>query len=261
MQKQRSNDGALQHASALYLGGIFFLSLLIMGLISLEIILREIFSAGSPLLWVSVLVLAFALLVPILTVSASLVNWLITLRIKPRILPKLNFVDGIPDPFRTLVVIPALITSHSEIDNLTRQIEMTYLRNSDPGLLFALLTDFADADSETLPEDEEMIRYATAAIEKLNTKYSRSIPDCDTTDDSNVAQQVGAGILDIDERIRQPIVEGTKCFYLLHRKRLWNQSEGRWMGWERKRGKLHELNKLLRGSQDTSFSTSRWRDD
>ena len=67
---------------------------------------------------------------------------------------------GFLTPFRTLVVIPALITSHKEIDNLIRQLEMNYLRNQDPGLLFALLTDFADADSETLPEDEEMIRYA-----------------------------------------------------------------------------------------------------
>jgi cyclic beta-1,2-glucan synthetase len=244
----------LQHSSALYLGGIFSLSLLFMGLIILVINLRELFQSGSSQ-WVSVLVLAFALLVPILTVSASLVNWLITLRIKPRILPKLNFVDGIPDPFRTLVVIPTFITSHSEIDNLTRQIEMTYLRNSEPGLFFALLTDFTDADSETLPEDEEMIRYATVAIEKLNAKYSRSIPDSNMTADSSVVRQAVAGTLEYDERTQQPIAEGANLFYLFHRKRLWNQSEGRWMGWERKRGKLHELNKLLRGSEDTSFST------
>ncbi len=245
----------MQHASALYLGTIFFLSLLILGVISLEINLREIFQAGSPLQWISVLLLAIALLAPIWTVSASLVNWLITLMIKPRILPKLNFVDGIPDPFRTLVVIPALITNHREIDNLTRQLEMNFLRNSDPGLLFALLTDFGDADSETLPEDEEMIRYATVAIEKLNTKYSRSIPDCNTSADSSVAQLIEAGNLEDNERIKQPILEGAQSFYFLHRKRLWNQSEGRWMGWERKRGKLHELNKLLRGAKDTSFST------
>jgi cyclic beta-1,2-glucan synthetase len=245
----------MQHASTLYLGSIFFLSLLFLGLISAVINLREIFQSGSILQWISVLMLAIALLVPILTVSASLVNWLITLRIKPRILPKLNFVDGIPDPFRTLVVIPALITSHREIDNLTRQLEMTYLRNSDPGLLFALLTDFGDADSETLPEDEEMISYAAAAIEKLNTKYGRSIPDCNTNADSSVAQLVEAGNFEHDEQMQNSIVEGANLFYLLHRKRLWNQSEGMWMGWERKRGKLHELNRLLRGGKDTSFST------
>ncbi len=246
---------AMGHASVLYLGSIFFLSLLMLGIISVVINLREIFQSVSAFQWVSILVLAIALLVPILTVSASLVNWLITLRIKPRILPKLNFVDGIPAPFRTLVVIPALITSKREIDNLARQIEMTYLRNSDRGLLFALLTDFADADSETLPDDEEMIQSATAEIEKLNAKYSHSIPDCDTTTDSSVSQLVEAGSLESYEQIQPPDKESGKLFYLLHRKRLWNQSEGRWMGWERKRGKLHELNKLLRGSLDTSFST------
>ena len=245
----------LQHSSALYLGGIFFLSLLFMVLILLKstcgrYLGQVLHGNGSPsLYWL------LALLVPILTVSASLVNWLITLMIKPRILPKLSFVEGIPDPFRTLVVIPALITSHSEIDNLARQIEMTYLRNSDPGLLFALLTDFADADSETLPEDEEMIRYAAAAIEKLNAKYSQSSPDCDAPVDSIQAQLLEAANLVQEEEIPQPIADCAKLFYLLHRKRLWNQSEGRWMGWERKRGKLHELNKLLRGRTDTSFST------
>ena len=204
--------------------------------------------------WLSLPALLIVLLVPILTVSSSLINWFITLRIKPRILPKMNFMDGIPTPFRTLVVIPALITSHREIDNLTRQLEMTFLRNSDPGLLFALLTDFGDAESETLPEDEEVMRYATAAIEKLNAKYGRSIPDCNSAVDTGVALQVETEIYAQDDLLHPSNVEGVNLFYLLHRKRLWNQSEGKWMGWERKRGKLQELNKLLRGDKETSFT-------
>ena len=94
--------------------------------------------------------LASALLIPVLTVATSLVNWLITLMIRPRILPKLDFKDEIPDPFQTLVVIPAMITSREEIDSLAHQLELHYLRNPEPGLLFALLTDFRDADSEIL---------------------------------------------------------------------------------------------------------------
>ena len=163
--------------------------MLIFGLVSLEINLREIFQSGAPLQWISVLVLTIALLVPILVVSSSLVNWVITLKIRPRILPKLDFIEGIPTPFRTLVVIPALITSQREIDNLTRQLEMNFLRNQEPGLLFALLTDLSDADSETLPEDEEMIRYTAAAIENLNVKYGHSIPDCNMPADSSTTQQ------------------------------------------------------------------------
>jgi len=128
---------------------------------------------------------------------------------------------------------------------------MNFLRNQEPGLLFALLTDFSDADSETLPEDEELITSTAAAIENLNVKYRHSIPDCNMPADSSTAQQNKAVDLGCDEQIQHPIEVGKHLFYLLHRKRLWNQSEGRWMGWERKRGKLQELNRLLRGSKDT----------
>jgi cyclic beta-1,2-glucan synthetase len=244
-----------RRASALYLGSIFLLALLILGLTFLEINLLEIFRSDSTFQWISVLVLMIALFVPILTVSASLVNWLITLGVKPRILPKLNFMDGIPAPFRTLVAIPTLITNHREIDDLTRQLEMNFLRNSDTGLLFALLTDYGDADNEILPEDEELIRYATAAIENLNKKYSHSISEGDTTTDSSASQTSKFGNLARDEQTQRPTAKGAPLFYFLHRKRLWNQSERRWMGWERKRGKLHELNRLLRGDKGTSFLT------
>jgi cyclic beta-1,2-glucan synthetase len=245
----------LQHASALYLGGIFLFTLFILVLILLEIHLSALLQSGSALQWISVLVLAITLLAPISTVSASLVNWLITLNIKPRTLPKLHFKGEIPAPFQTLIVIPALITSHEEIDSLARQLEMHFLRNPEPGLLYALLTDFRDADSENLPEDEDLVQYATAAIEKLNAKYQHSIPDNITSDDDIAVQLLEAGNIARDEQAHPAGMGHMQLFYLLHRKRLWNQSEGRWMGWERKRGKLHELNQLLRGGKNLSFST------
>ena len=99
-----------------------------------------------------VFLIAIALLIPVLTVATSLVNWLITLMIRPRILPKLDFKDEIPDQFQTLVVIPALITSCEDIDSLAHQLELHYLRNPEPGLLFALLTDFSDADKKSCPK-------------------------------------------------------------------------------------------------------------
>ena len=92
-------------------------------------------------------------------------------------------------------------------------------------MLFALLTDFGDADTETLPEDEEMIRYATAAIEKLNAKYGLRFADSDIAADSTTPNWRGVDFAR-DEKINA-IVEGTQLFYLLHRKRLWNQSEGK----------------------------------
>jgi cyclic beta-1,2-glucan synthetase len=118
-----------------------------------------------------------------------------------------------------------------------------YLRNPEPGLLFALLTDFRDADSESLPEDAGLVQYAIAAIETLNTKYECPSPGNEPGGVPGDGQVEGA---------RQ---DGAKLFYFLHRKRLWNPSEGRWLGWERKRGKLHELNLLLRGGTNLSFIT------
>ena len=144
----------------------------------------------------------------------------------PHILPKLHFKEEIPERFQTLVVIPALITGREEVDSLIRQLELHYLRNPEPGLFFGLLTDFRDADSETLPDDEDLLNYTAAAIVGLNEKYKHA---------PSVTSFSG----------------GRPLFYLLHRKRLWNPSERKWMGWERKRGKLHELNLLLRRTKQS----------
>ena len=238
----------VQHASAVYLAGIISLSILILTVIALAARLPDIFSAVSwpagsspwaaPVQWVILSLLAVALMIPALSISTSLVNWLITLIIPPRSLPKLDFRDEIPDPFQTLVVIPALLTSREEIDSLAQQLELHYLRNPEPGLLYALLTDFKDADSQTLPEDEDLVQYAVSAIEALNLKYE--------TASSEIDPGTAPG-----EKLEQTL----KRFAFLHRKRLWNPSEGKWMGWERKRGKLHELNLLLRGATDLSFTT------
>jgi cyclic beta-1,2-glucan synthetase len=232
-----------KHASFFYFSSVLLLTLLILLALSFTANLTEWARIVPPSFvgisaqWIAVSLLALILSIPVLTVTTSLINWLITLVIRPRILPKLDFKNEIPDPFKTLVVIPALIANHKDIDSLTHQLELHYLRNPQPGLLFALLTDFHDADRESLPEDEELVQYAKTSIETLNTKYQCLSPRQD-------AGQVPS--------MRQ---DGTKLFYFLHRKRLWNPSEGRWIGWERKRGKLQELNKLLRSSSNLSFTT------
>ncbi len=165
-----------------------------------------------------------------MTVATGLINWLITLLVHPRTLPKMNFRNGIPYSFQTLVVIPSLITSRKDIESLIQQLELHYLRNPEPGLFFALLTDFKDADQETMPEDEDLVKQTIEAIGALNRKYGpvsfseNSTENSEENDSTSVSR-----------------------FYFLHRKRLWNPSEGKWIGWERKRGKLHELNLLLRG--------------
>ncbi|MDQ3248530.1 MAG: hypothetical protein M3Q45_04905, partial [Chloroflexota bacterium] len=146
------------------------------------------------------------------------VNWGVTHTLPPRILPKLNLEKGIPAQCRTMVVVPALLGSAADVDSLIEQLELHYLRNPDPHLTFGLLSDFTDAPAADLPTDAGLLERATLRLEALNAKY-----------------------------VHQP-------FYFLHRRRLWNASEGVWMGWERKRGKLHEFNRLLREDKHTSFA-------
>ncbi len=146
--------------------------------------------------------------------AVALVNWLATLLAVPHLLPRMDFSRGIPPDSRTLVVIPTMLTSAQNVEDLVEALEVRFLANRDENLHFALLTDFRDAREETIPEDEPLLQLARKRIEELNEKYSDSKSD---------------------------------TFFLLHRPRRWNPRERIWMGYERKRGKLAELNSLLLG--------------
>jgi cyclic beta-1,2-glucan synthetase len=153
--------------------------------------------------------------------AVALVNWLATLLASPHLLPRMDFSAGIPPESRTLVVIPTLITSTQSIEDLAEALEVRFLANRDKHLHFGLLTDFADAPAETLPEDDRLIRVAREKIEQLNAKYGNG--------------QGGS-------------------FFLFHRPRRWNPRDRVWMGHERKRGKLADLNSLLRGGSADRFA-------
>jgi cyclic beta-1,2-glucan synthetase len=142
--------------------------------------------------------------------AITVVHWNVTHRIKPESLPRMDFSEGIPSGNRTMVVVPTLLESTGELNHLLQELELYYLSNPDPQLTYALLTDFSDAPKETMPEDEGLLTLASVGIEKLNRKHAKTAP-----------------------------------FYLFHRHRQWNPSEGVWMGWERKRGKLADFNRLL----------------
>lgn len=246
----------LRNASTIYLTNIVLFALIVLSVLILVFPMTGIlnpfdslnispwgFQVGGGVRWIILILQALAMLIPLLTVATSLVNWLVTLMIPPRILPKLRFKDEIPNCFRTLVVIPGMLTSREVIDSLVRQLEMHYLRNPEPGLFFALLTDFHDADSETLAQDNDLVECARASIAALNDKYNHfSTENGDSTSSNPLDGQSG-----------ESPQNAAKLFHLLHRKRLWNPSEGKWIGWERKRGKLHELNLLLRGGRNLSF--------
>ncbi|HEY8682074.1 MAG TPA: cyclic beta 1-2 glucan synthetase, partial [Rhodanobacter sp.] len=150
----------------------------------------------------------------------SLLNWLATLTVAPQRLPRMDYSDGIPASARTLVVIPSMFASAQDIEDLVESLEVRFLGNRDEHLHFALLTDFTDTASETLPDDEALLRLARRRIEALNERYANAHTD---------------------------------RFFLLHRPRRWNITEQCWMGHERKRGKLADLNALLRGDGADRF--------
>ncbi len=153
--------------------------------------------------------------------AVALINWLATLLVKPRLLPRLDYSSGIASECRTMVVVPTMLTSLEGVDRLIETLEIHHLANRDRHLHFALLTDFRDAAQEVLPGDDGLLQRAQAGVEMLNRKYS---------------------------------ADAQNLFFLLHRPRRWNVGEGIWMGFERKRGKLTELNALLRGGARECFS-------
>ena len=204
----------------LYLGSIAFLSL---GLMIIPLFYAAM--VGAP---AAGLLLVFILaLVPALTIAVDLVNWAVTRVVKPESLPRMDFSQGLPKECTALVVIPALLSGPDEVDSLVGQLEQHYLRNSDPGLFFALVTDYMDSPAENQPGDKDLVEGARQGIRGLNEKYPQP--------------EVGQFT--------------EKRFALLHRGRRWNPSEGVWMGWERKRGKLHDLNRLILAARDASLGS------
>jgi cellobiose phosphorylase len=153
--------------------------------------------------------------------AVVLMNWLSTLLVKPCLLPRMDYSAGIPEDYRTMVVVPTILSSVAGVDHLIESLEIHHLANRDDHLHFALLTDFRDGPAEIMPGDEILLQRAQAGIELLNQKYDSA---------------------------------GKNLFFLFHRPRRWNAGEGLWMGYERKRGKLMEFNALLRGGSPEGFS-------
>lgn len=169
--------------------------------------------------WMALLV-GLVVLLPASDIAVGLVNYLICRLLPPRVLPKLDFTSGIPSDCATVVVIPGMLFRPESAIPLAERLELHYLANPDANLRFALLTDWADAPADSMPEDDSLVQAALNAIRRLNDQHASG---------------------------------GPPRFFLFHRSRKYNAAESRWMGWERKRGKLEEFNALLRGATDTSY--------
>jgi cyclic beta-1,2-glucan synthetase len=164
---------------------------------------------------------ALLVLIPSSELATLVIQRLVAALVPPRRLPRLDLEDGIPESARTLVVIPTLLGSVSGVDHLLEHLEVQALGNLDSQISFGILSDFKDAKTADVAGDGAILAAARLGIEALNRRHAP----------------------DRNDR-----------FYLFHRDRQWNEKEGVFMGWERKRGKLEELNRLLRGATDTSFT-------
>src|SRR5947208_3695038 len=201
---ERSRRWLRAHAAGVYFGSLLVLAVTIVGA-------PLLFIAGA-VPGVTLGLLGLLLLLPASELAVLVVNYFVTSILPPQVLPKMSFKkEGIPNDCRTVVVVPTLLTTPDAIQSELNRLEIRYLGNTDANLRFSLLTDFADAPQQSMPEDKEYIDIVARGIEELNRRH-------------------GAG-----------------RFFLFHRGRSWSESEQGWIGWERKRGKLEQLNRFLIG--------------
>jgi len=158
--------------------------------------------------------LLLLLLIPVSQLAIETVNYLITRLLPPRPLPKMDFEDtGIPDAFRTLVVVPMMLVNAETVRGEVEKLEIRYLANKESNLLFSLFTDYTDSATLSHEDDSLLLQTASDCLTELNLRH------------------------------------GGQRFFLFHRERTWSESEQKFIGWERKRGKLEELNRLIDGTR------------
>ena len=194
-----------------YILGILILSLALIVAIIAPLVPHHAF-------WPVMVTLMLALL-PATQGGVDLVNNVVTALLKTEALPKVDFSEGVPAEATTIVVVPTLLLHEKQVRELLDELEARYLSNQDPNLHFALLTDLPDTAEQPFDEDRNpLVAMAVQSIDDLNAKYSRA--------------------------------KGGS-FLLLHRHRVFNARQGVWMGWERKRGKLLDLNQFLLHNGDS----------
>ena len=205
---------ARSYPDVLYIGSIILITLLLTS-ISVRYVLYQSFTYQ----WILALAV-IAVFIPSSEIAVSIVNWVANRALKPAVFPALELRGGIPESMSAMIVIPALLPDEARVKEIMVNMETHYLSNRDNNLYFALAGAFKDSKIE-LPPDMTIINAAMRGIKELNEKYA---------DDD------------------------TKIFYYFHRSSQYNPENNQWIGWERKRGALIELNDLLLGSESTSFS-------
>ena len=197
-----------------YIGGVVLASAVVLAASLLALDASAVFGSRLPV---------FALLgvIPAIDAAVALLNRVVTRRIGATILPALALREGVPSHLRTMIVVPTLLTAKHAVEQELERLEIHFLASPEGDFHFALLSDWMDCPTQTSAEDDALVKVAADGIARLNVRH-------------------GPGA-------------GGPRFLLLHRRRVWSEGQKVWMGWERKRGKLHELNRLLRGATDTTF--------
>ena len=204
----------VRHGAGAYIGGILIFAVLLLTLPLLVL-------AGQAIPGWQLALLALLGVLPAMDVAIAVTNRMHSSGLGAAILPGYALREGVPAQLRTLLAVPTLLTTPAAIAAMIEQLEVHYLAAPAGHLHFALLTDWVDADTEHTAQDQALLDAAVEGIAQLNLRHG-------------------------------PALDGDR-FLLLHRRRKWCAVQQQWIGWERKRGKLRELNRLLRGAVDTTF--------
>lgn len=204
-----------QHPNAVYFGSIALLTLIVISFFLAYAAGQGDFSSFY------LFGIGLVLLIPISDLVINAVNLAVSYLYPPNMLPKLELQEGISKENSAMVIIPTLLPNANRVKELLENLEVYYLANKENNLYFALVGDYRDADSKELVDDAQIIDIGLKGVADLNHHYSQT----------------------------QPI------FYFFHRERLYNEAHEKWMGWDRKRGAIIEVNDLLRGSRDTGYKT------
>ena len=188
-------------------------------LVALAVMFSIVYSEANTFL-ISILA-GLAVLIPSSEIAIVAINRIICRTLPPAIFPRLELKNGIPAEYSTIVAIPTLLPDVKRVRELVHSLENHFLTNKEDNLYFALIGAFRDADKKDMSDDSDIIDAALSGIKDLNERYAGEGPD---------------------------------KFYFFHRERQFNESNNKWISWERKRGALIEFNNLVLGSQDTSFT-------
>lgn len=166
------------------------------------------------------IVSALLIYIPIEIFVIQVMQYFLGKIVKPTLIPKLDLQNGVPEEYATFVVIPTILTNKKKIEELMKKLEVYYLANQSENIYFALLGDCSASDKEKENFDKEVEETGIKLSEKLNEKYP-------------------------DERFPK--------FNFVYRKRIWNEKEGCYLGWERKRGLLNQFNEYILGNIKNPF--------